>query len=117
MPDESSAEQREAIFRQILVAFGQGTGPMRVSRAATAKLHERYHGWVDERVAGQWDDAGSHILERMRAIGRMAASSAASAGRTVITDKDVEPAMHAVERQSSGGTAAARTDLCPPPPG
>jgi hypothetical protein len=109
MADKSTPEQRDAIYHQMLVAFGQGTGSMRVSRSATEALRSRYQGWVDDNVVGQWDAAGTHVLERLRAIGRKAGSSAAAAGRTMITDADVAPAMTTVE-------SASRTDLCPPPP-
>jgi hypothetical protein len=102
---------KEGILAQIFVAFGQGSGTLRVSQEACLVLSSRYGGLIDEHLLAIWshDDIAPQVLERMRAIGRSAAVTAAFAGRTAIGAEDVRRAVVRVEDQS-------RTLLCPPPP-
>jgi hypothetical protein len=100
---------REGILAQILVAFGQGTGAVRVSQEACRPFHERYTPQIDARVLAAWRSQGVQVLERIRAIGRSAALDTSLAGGTVISKETVVAAMQRVERMS-------RTDFCPPPP-
>ena len=104
MADKERIEQ--AIMAQILVAFGQGAGTHRVSRAACLALIDRY-----EPLAGQpsvhdiWDEEGVQALERIRAIGRLAAQMTTTDGRTTISAEDTSKSTVSVERKS-------RTKIC-----
>lgn len=90
------------LVAQTMVAFGQGTGYMRVSHDATRALLDRYEPWIKEkRLIATWQTDAVQILERIRAIGRLAASSAANEGRTAIHAKDVFNAVPAVEKASA----------------
>ena len=100
-----SADEKN-ILSQALVALGQGTGPIRVSRAACQAFVDHYEPWIQrKRLASSWSDDGVQVLERVRAIGRLAALRATSEARTAIGPEDVETAMSAVE-------ALATTALC-----
>jgi hypothetical protein len=98
---------REEIMAQIYVAFGQGTGILRVSRGACAALAARYGTRIDEDIAALWESVAVQVLERMRAIGRAAAAEASLAGRTAISGDVVRKAAARVETLSA-------TPLCPP---
>jgi hypothetical protein len=98
---------RDSILAQILVAFGQGTGSVRVSQEACQPFYERYAPRIDAGVLAVWRTEGVQVLERIRAIGRTAALQASLAGGTAISRETVAGAMQAVE-------AVSRTVLCPP---
>ena len=95
------------ILDQILVAFGQGTGAVRVARDAAAALRDRYEPYVDDRIVRDWDEVAVQVLERIRTMGRFAALRAAEGASTVITRPMVAEAIERVEKVSM-------TDLCPP---
>lgn len=101
------AHSREEILAQIFVAFGQGTGAIRVQREACAVLAERYGERIDEEILATWDTVAVQVLERMRAIGRAAAAEATLAGSTAISAATVREAAVRVEQVSA-------TPLCPP---
>jgi hypothetical protein len=84
-------EAKYAIMAQIHAAFGQGTGPVRISRAGMMALDQFYEERVrwEEAIAG-WDTDGTHALERVRAAGRMAATRVAQEGRSVVEPDDVQ---------------------------
>ncbi|HKH45917.1 MAG TPA: hypothetical protein VKM72_14745 [Thermoanaerobaculia bacterium] len=108
-PDASGAYTRQGILDQILVAFGQGTGALRVAGQAAAALRDRYEPYVDGRILEIWREVGVQVLERLRAMGRLAALRAVEGASTVITRPMVATAIESVEKTSL-------TDLCPPPP-
>lgn len=108
-PETSGAYTRQGILDQILVAFGQGTGAVRVAGQATAALRDRYEPYADDRVLASWGEVAVQILERIRAMGRLAALRAAEGASTVITRPMVTTAIESVEKVSL-------TDFCPPPP-
>ena len=108
-PDAPGAYTREGILDQILVAFGQGTGAVRVAGQAAAALRDRYEPYADDRVLASWSEVGVQILERIRAMGRFAALRATEGASTVITRPMVTTAIESVEKVSL-------TDFCPPPP-
>jgi hypothetical protein len=101
------AYTRDGIMAQIYVAFGQGTGAVRVSQDVCVALRDRYNGLISDAVVGQWDTLGVQVLERIRALGRLMAANASLAGKTNLAGADVESAARLVESQSS-------TPLCPP---
>jgi hypothetical protein len=108
-PETSAPYTRQGILDQILVAFGQGTGAVRVARKAAAALRDRYEPYVDERILGMWGEVAVQVLERIRAMGRLAALRATEGASTVITRTLVTAAIDNVEKISL-------TILCPPPP-
>src|SRR4051794_19618683 len=101
---------REGIMAQIWIAFGQGSGAIRISHDAALELHRWYHdALTPEIIYERWKTDAVQVLDRMRAIGRLAALRAASRGSTVITPQDVYESASAVQIQSA-------TPLCPPEP-
>lgn len=98
----------DGIMAQIYVAFGQGTGAVRVSQDVCAALRDRYYARIDDAVVKGWEALAGQILERFRALGRLMALNAGMAGKTRIAGADVERAALMVEFES-------RTPLCPPP--
>lgn len=103
------AYTKDGIMAQIWVAFGQGTGEIRVSQEACWTLHELYYDHIDDDVLNEWDSAAVQALERIRAIGRLAAAKALLVGATVISVADVTSSADTVQ-QTSG------TPMCPPSP-
>lgn len=101
------AHASKEIIDQILVAFGQGTGAVRVARDAAAALRDRYEPYVDDRILRDWDEVAVQVLERFRTMGRFAALRAAEGASTVITRPMVTEAIERVEKVSM-------TVLCPP---
>lgn len=96
------------IMAQIWVAFGQGTGATRVSQEAAMALHNRYYNRIVEvNAPSSWAAEAVQVLERIRAIGRLAAYNALQRGDTAISSTDVDSASSTVELQSE-------TELCPP---
>ncbi|MBV8200385.1 MAG: hypothetical protein JOZ15_07145 [Acidobacteria bacterium] len=92
---------------QIYVAFGQGTGSMRVSQDVCVALHDRYYQRIDPAVISDWESIAAQVLERFRTLGRLMAIHAGAAGKSSLAGADVESAAQTVERQSG-------TPLCPP---
>jgi hypothetical protein len=78
------AYTKDGIMAQILVAFGQGTGAVRVSHDATVELRNRYYPMITDKVISSWDTEAVQVLERIRAIGRLMAHDATAAGGTTI---------------------------------
>jgi histone H3/H4 len=99
---------QEGIMAQIFVAFGQGTGAIRVSQAAAVELRSLYFDAITADVVDKrWVEDGVQVLERIRAIGRLCWLKATERGDTTVSPEDVEAAAKTVEMQSD-------TDLCPP---
>lgn len=105
------AYTKDGIMAQILVAFGQGTGSLRVSQEAAMELHNRYYPKItDDVIKTRWAAEGVQVLERIRAIGRLVASNTSAAGGTTIAGGGaVNSAAATVELKS-------QTDLCAGPP-
>ena len=105
------AYTRDGIMAQIWVAFGQGTGPVRVSQDAAMELHRWYYNAIsDATVEKYWEVEKVAVLERIRVIGRFAEASATAAGSTMISPADVDDAVKKVQ-------ATSETWLCPETPG
>lgn len=99
---------QQGIMAQIFVAFGQGTGATRVSQEAAMALHSRYFGQIQiVNAPARWKGEGAAVLERIRAIGRLAAHNATVRADTVISADDVISAAVMVE-------ATSDTEMCPP---
>ena len=104
------AYTQEGIMAQMLVAFGQGTGAIRVSQEAALELYRWYFNAITQQVVDvEWETKGVQVLERIRAIGSLAALKATSIGATAITPVEVYQSATAVQETSL-------TDLCPPVP-
>jgi hypothetical protein len=99
----------EGIMGQVWVAFGQGTGTMRIHQDAALAVREFYSRFITPAVIAGWDKGAVQALERVRAAGRMAASKAAQRGDTVITADDVTTSAKAVQ-------VVSQTEWCPPGP-
>jgi hypothetical protein len=103
------AYSSEGVMAQIWVAFGQGTGAMRVQHDAALALRDIYGRAITARVVTEWPTVGVQALERIRAVGRLAAAKAAGRGATSINAADVTSSASSVH-------AISETDLCPPIP-
>ena len=107
MSNGASQYTQEGVMAQIWVAFGQGTGMTRASQSAVMVLKARYFERIDAQVLAEWETEAVQVLERIRAIGRVAALSATQRGDTAISEEDVTAAISSVERESD-------TSWCPP---
>ena len=104
------AYTQEGIMAQIWIAFGQGAGAIRVSHEAALELQRWYYGAITTEVIDKrWKTDAVQVLDRIRAIGRLAALKAAHAGSTVIKPQDVYESAGTVQEMSL-------TPLCPPEP-
>ncbi len=92
---------RDGVMAQVYVAFGQGTGPVRVSQDVCSELHRLYYARITDAVLAGWDTSAVQVLERFRALGRMMAGNTGAAGKTTIVGADVEAAASMVEKHSS----------------
>ena len=91
---------REGILAQVCVAFGQGTGELRVSQEACMVLYDRYSKMVTDDVLASWGTDAVQALERIRALGRLVAIQTSLAGNTVISADQVTKAAPQIELQS-----------------
>ncbi len=88
---------REGILAQVYTAFGQGTGPIRVAHDACLALRDRYEPFIDADLLDTWDREGVQVLERIRAIGRAAATRTSLLGGITISRAETLSAMKSVE--------------------
>jgi hypothetical protein len=102
------AYTKQGIMAQIWVAFGQGTGFTRVSQDACLHLQQMYYDAIRDELVESWDEEAVQVLERIRAVGKLAASKAIDAGATAISIDDVRASAEAVHRTSD-------TPWCPTP--
>lgn len=101
---------QEGIMAQIWVAFGQGSGLIRVSQAAALELRRWYFDAITPQIINQtWESEAVQVLDRIRAIGSLAALKATTGGSTVIHPQHVYESASLVQDTSD-------TDLCPPRP-
>ena len=101
---------QEGIMAQILVAFGQGTGATRVSQDAALALRTLYFDAITtDIVSTRWAEEAVQVLERIRAIGKLAAFQSLQRGDTTISAADVLAAAATVQLTSN-------TEFCPPTP-
>lgn len=104
----NSTYTQEGIMDQIFVAFGQGTGMLRVSHDAVAVLRQLYFDAITpEIVDTHWATQAVQVLERIRALGRLAALKAVTRGDTTVSAEDVSSSAPTVHAQSD-------TAFCPP---
>lgn len=104
------AYTQEGIMAQIWIAFGQGAGPIRVSQEAAMELHRWYYNAITPDVVNlHWESDALQVLDRIRAIGSLAAMKATSVGSTAISPQNVYDSAAQVQDTSS-------TPLCPDKP-
>jgi hypothetical protein len=103
---------REGIMGQIYVSLGQGTGAIRIHQDACVELYRRYYERITDEVIDLWETEGTQVLERIRAIGRLAAARTIGDGGTAIEAATVRLAAQQVEGSSS--TAWCAPDLPEP---
>lgn len=104
------AYTQEGIMSQILVAFGQGTGAIGVSQDAALELRRWYFDAITPQIVNtDWAIKGVQVLNRIRAIGALAALKAVLAGAVAVSQLDVYDSALTVQLTSD-------TELCPPPP-
>jgi hypothetical protein len=96
----TGAYTREGILAQVFTAFGQGTGAVRVAHDACLALRERYEPFLDDALLAAWSREGVQVLERIRAIGRAAATRTSLRGGVAITRAEALAAMESVESLS-----------------
>ena len=61
MPDSSTYSEVEQILGQFFVAFGQGTGSVRVARETVAAIRDQYIGMI-EKYSSSWEDDAVQVL-------------------------------------------------------
>lgn len=104
------AYTQEGIMAQISVAFGQGAGAIRVSQDAALELRRWYFDAITPKIVDEeWAQKGLQVLDRIRAIGSLAALKATLAGAVAVSQGDVYDSALTVQLKSD-------TELCPPPP-
>ncbi len=104
------AYTQEGIMAQIWIAFGQGAGAIRVSQDAALELRRWYFDAITPQIVStEWGTQGVQVLDRIRAIGSLAATKAVLAGSTAISPQDVYDSATTVQLTSD-------TELCPPVP-
>lgn len=100
---------RDGIMAQIWIAFGQGTGALRVSQEAALELHRWYYDAITNEIVESWESWALQVLDRIRAIGSLSALSAIQQGSPTISATIVFEAAVQVQLRSD-------TPLCPPVP-
>jgi hypothetical protein len=103
------AYTREGIMAQLWVAFGQGTGAIRVSQDAALELRRWYYDAITEDVVANWGTWSLQVLDRIRAIGSLAALKAIQQGSPTVNVMMVYEAALTVQEMSD-------TPICPPVP-
>jgi len=119
---ERALPMKQKILYQAFIAFGQGTGGLRVHRTTCHAIHDYYSQLLDrdrnlKKLAAERDlwglpENGPQALERVRATGRLAALLAIRQGRADIEPEDFKQAAATVH-----GVALSTRDCdwCPPP--
>ena len=100
---------KDGIMAQIWIAFGQGTGAVRVSQDAAMELHRWYYDAITDEIVEGWGTTALQLLDRIRAIGSLSALTAIQQGSPTVGATMVYDAALQVQLQSD-------TPLCPPPP-
>lgn len=101
--------EAELRIGQALCAVGQGAGPTRISRGVVQAVRERYlETFVlrieEDRAEGRdrWGVEGPNVLDRARAMGRLAAHLALCEGSMAIETRHWRGAVEQVEKYHMG---------------
>jgi len=100
-------DAKQEMLLQVMVAFGHGTGGLRVSRETIAAMSTHYLAKYRPEMAKEWAESAAQALERIEVTARLAAQKAVQAGRTSIGPQDFSEAAKQVESTSL-------TVWCPP---
>jgi len=100
------AYTQDGIMAQVYVAFGQGTDAVRVSQEAALELHRWYYNAITPDVVTNWGKWALQVLDRIRAIGSLAALKAILQGSPTITVMMVYESAAQVQAESD-------TPICP----
>lgn len=100
------AYTQDGIMAQVYVAFGQGTGAIRVSQEAALELHRWYYNAITPAVVTDWGTTALQVLDRIRAIGSLAALKAVQQGSPTVTVMQVYESAEQVQAESD-------TPICP----
>ena len=100
------AYTKDGIMAQVYVAFGSGTGAIRVSQEAALELHRWYYNAITPAVVADWGNVALQVLDRIRAIGSLAALKAILQGSPTITVMQVYESAVQVQLESD-------TPICP----
>ena len=103
------AYTKDGIMAQVWVAFGQGTGAVRVSQEAALELSRWYYDAITPDILENWEDWSLQLLDRIRAIGSLAGLSAVQTGSLTVSAMQVWEAAQQVQ-------ATSLTPNCPPVP-
>lgn len=103
------AYTKDGIMAQVWVAFGQGTGAIRVSQEAALEVSRWYYDAITEDVIQNWESWSLQLLDRIRAIGSLAGLSAIQTGSPTVSAMQVWSAAQQVQ-------ATSLTPNCPPVP-
>jgi hypothetical protein len=103
------AYTKDGIMAQLWVVFGQGTGAIRVSQDAVLELRRWYYDAITEDVVANWGSWCLQVLDRIRAIGSLAALKAIQQGSPTVSAMMVYEAALTVQERSD-------TPICPPVP-
>ena len=95
---------KEEVMAQIAIAFGQGTGAIRVSQEAAEVLRRWSFDATDDILQNDWAREAMNVLERIRAIGAVAGRKARERGDTKILWEDVYDSALAMQATSDAGT-------------
>lgn len=103
------AYTKEGVMAQVWIAFGQGTGAIRVSQDAALELRRWYYDAITDAVVESWGEWSLQVLDRIRAIGSLAALKAIQSGSPTINVLMVYEAALTVQEMSD-------TPICPEVP-
>lgn len=102
------AYTQEGIVAQIMVAFGQGTGAMRIAQDAALQVQTMSYALITDVVTREWETVAVDVLEKARTAGKLAAQLAVGSGAIAIHVEDVDSSVSTVR-------ATTISPLCPPP--
>lgn len=100
------AYTKDGIMAQLWVSFGQGTGAIRVSQNAALELRRWYYDAITDEVVANWGAWSLQVLDRIRAIGSLAALKAIQNGSPTVSAMMVHEAAVIVQQRSD-------TPICP----
>jgi hypothetical protein len=99
MPDSRTYSEVEQILGQFFVAFGQGTGCVRVKRETIAAIRNHYIGMI-ETYSQSWEEDAVQVLERVRTVGRLAALNSLQQGSSAISPEHFLDATGRIQHSS-----------------
>ncbi len=97
---------KDGIMAQLWVVFGQGTGAIRVTQGAALELRRWYYDAITPDVVDNWGEWSLQVLDRIRAIGSLAALLAIQQGAPTVNALMVHQAAVTVQKCSD-------TPICP----